>query len=136
MVALLAATALWATVNVCDTPAHPDTIGIRASMPGAPRRAHASMRFSVQYRTPNGWRAVSHADSGWRRVGTTHGAAIESGWSFQFKPQPVTLRGVVRFRWRRNGHIVRHARRTTTAGHDSRPAGDPPGYSAASCALS
>src|SRR5256885_16273999 len=100
MVALLAATALWATVNVCDTPAHPDTIGIRASMPGTPRRARASMRFSVQYRTPAGWRAVRHADSGWRRVGTTHGAAIESGSSFhvQAPARPGELRGVVRLR--------------------------------------
>jgi hypothetical protein len=138
MVALLAATALWATVNVCDTPAHPDTIGIRASMPGTPRRARAAMRFTVQYRTPGGWRAVHGADSGWRRVGTTHGAAIESGWSFQFQApaQPVELRGVVRLRWRRHGRTVRHARRTTTGGHHSKTGGDPPGYSAATCALS
>jgi hypothetical protein len=138
MVALLAATALWATVNVCDTPAHPDTIGIRASMPGTPRRARAAMRFSVQYRTPTGWSAVRGADSGWRRVGNTHGAAIESGWSFQFQAptQPVTLRGVVRLRWRRHDRTVRHARRTTTGGHRSKTGGDPPGYSAATCALS
>ena len=25
---------LWATINVCDTAAHPNTIGIRGSMPG------------------------------------------------------------------------------------------------------
>src|SRR5947207_14010398 len=25
---------LWATVNVCDTVGHPDSIGIRGSMPG------------------------------------------------------------------------------------------------------
>jgi hypothetical protein len=137
MVALLAATALWATVNVCATPAHPDTIGIRAAMPGTPRRAHAAMRFSVQYRTPGGWRAVRGADSGWRRVGTTHGAPIESGWSFQFQapPRPVTLRGLVRLRWRRHGHTVRHARRTTSDGHRAVTAGDPPGYSAATCVL-
>src|SRR3954454_23742246 len=98
MVALLAATALWATVNVCATPAHPDTIGIRASMPGTPRRARAAMRFTVQYRTAAGWRTVRRAYSGWRRVGTTHGAAIESGWSFKFQApsQPVQLRGLVR----------------------------------------
>ena len=32
---------LWATVNVCDTAAHPNEIGIRASMPGG-KRAHAA----------------------------------------------------------------------------------------------
>jgi hypothetical protein len=137
MVALIAAAALWSTVNVCNTPAHPDTIGIRASMPGRPRHARASMRFSVQYRTPAGWRAVAGADSHWRRVGTTHGAAIESGWSFTFAApqQPVTLRGLVRFRWRRHGAIVRRARRTTTDGHPTRTGADPAGYSATTCAL-
>ena len=32
-----AASNLWATVNVCDTPAHPGQVGLRASMPGKPR---------------------------------------------------------------------------------------------------
>jgi hypothetical protein len=129
--------ALWATVNICNTPAHPDTIGIRASMPGTPRGARAAMRFDVQYRTPAGWQRVSGTDSGWRPVGTARGRALQSGWSFQFAtpPQPVMLRGVVRFRWRRHGRTVRWARHTTTAAHHVRKAGDPPGYSAATCAL-
>jgi hypothetical protein len=137
MVATLAAAALWATVNVCNTPAQPDTIGIRASMPGIPRHAHAAMRFQVQYQTADGWHAVAGAKSGWRPVGTTAGAAIESGWSFTFAApvQPVTLRGLVRFRWRRHGHTIRRARQVTAAGHRSSSGADPPGYSAATCAL-
>ena len=27
---------LWATVNVCDTAAHPDMMGVRGRMPGHP----------------------------------------------------------------------------------------------------
>lgn len=132
-----ASAAPWATVNVCDSAAHPDTIGIRASMPGVPRRAKAAMRFQVQYRTGGDWRAVAGTDSGWRGVGTTAGAAIESGWSFTFAApvQRVTLRGYVRFRWRRHGHPVRHAHVLTSAGHRSSSGADPPGYSAATCAL-
>ena len=30
---------LWATVDVCNAPRHPDTIGIRGSMPGDGHRA-------------------------------------------------------------------------------------------------
>jgi hypothetical protein len=129
--------ALWATVNICNTSAHPDTIGIRASMPGTPRGARAAMRFEVQYQTPAGWQVVTGTDSGWRAVGAARGRALQYGWSFQFAipPQQVTLRGVVRFRWRRQGKTVRSARRTTTAGHHARTGGDPPGYSAATCAL-
>jgi hypothetical protein len=127
----------WATVNICDTAAHPDAIGIRASMPGLPRGARAAMRFQVQYRTAAGWRAVAGTDSGWRRVATTAGAAIESGWSYTFAApvQRVALRGSVRLRWRRHGRTVRRAHVVTSAGHRSRRGADPPGYSAATCAL-
>jgi hypothetical protein len=132
-----ASAAPWATVNICDTVARPDTIGIRGSMPGVPRGARAAMRFLVQYRTAGGWRAVAGTDSGWRGVGVTAGAAIQSGRSFTFAApvQPVTLRGYVRFRWRRHGHTVRSAHRITTAGHHSSSGADPPRYSAATCAL-
>jgi hypothetical protein len=129
----------WATVNVCDTSRQPDTVGIRASMPGTPRGARLSMRFRVQYRTGDGaWKDVAGADSGWRVVGTGKGAAVESGWSFNFaKPaKAVTLRGVVRFRWRRGDALPRQAEVATEAGHRSSAGADPADYSAATCVLS
>src|SRR3954454_24843802 len=85
----------WATVNVCDTAKRPDTIGIRASMPGLPKGARLTMRFRVQYRTDDGdWRDIGGADSGWRRVGVARGTPAESGWSFTFAHPAgtVTLR--------------------------------------------
>src|SRR4051794_39987188 len=40
----------WATVNVCDTSAHPDTIGVRGSMPGTgSAKDDLYMRIQVQY---------------------------------------------------------------------------------------
>lgn len=130
---------VWATVNVCDTAKQPDAIGIRASMPGTPRGARLSMRFRVQYRTADGgWKDVADADSGWRVVGTGKGAPVESGWSFNFaKPaKAVTLRGVVRFRWRRGDALPRQAEVATEAGHRSSAGADPEDYSAATCVLS
>ena len=129
----------WATVNVCDTAKQPDEIGIRASMPGTPKGARLSMRFRVQYRDGEGeWDDVEDADSGWRTVGVARGVAVESGWSFTFA-QPgedhVVLRGVVRFRWRRGDALPRQAEVATEAGHRSSAGADPPGYSAATCAL-
>ena len=59
----------WATVNRCDTTAHPNQIGIRASMPGLARRTRMFMRFRVQYQ--DGDRVADDravADSGWSRV--------------------------------------------------------------------
>src|SRR3954470_8595979 len=129
---------LWATVNVCDTAKHPDAIGIRGSMPGTPRGARLAMRFRVQFRTASGdWRDVQGADSGWRPLGRAHGSAVESGWSFSFAhPQgAVTLRGVVRFRWRRGDVLPREAELATEAGHRSSAGADPPAYSAATCVL-
>jgi hypothetical protein len=129
---------LWATVNVCDTAKQPDVIGIRASMPGTPKGARLTMRFRVQYRTGAGeWEDVEDADSGWRRVGRAKGEAVESGWSFEFEHprDPVVLRGVVRFRWRRGDTLPRQAEAATESGHRSSAGADPPGFSAATCTL-
>jgi hypothetical protein len=128
----------WATVNVCDTAKQPDTIGIRASMPGTPKGVRLSMRFRVQYKVDqNTWADVADADSGWRALGVAKGVPAESGWSFSFtKPaKPVTLRGVVRFRWRKGDQLPRTAEVATEAGHRSSAGADPVGYSAATCAI-
>jgi hypothetical protein len=121
---------LWATVNVCDTAAHPDEIGIRAALPA--RRA--GVRFRVQYReaASGRWRWVKAADSGWRRARR----ARESGWSFQVAGQGTRiLRGVVNYRWKRNGKVVRRAKRVTRVGHRSTAGADPPDFSAATCRI-
>jgi hypothetical protein len=128
---------LWATVNVCDTARHPNEVGIRASMPGVPRRAVRRMRFRVQWRDGDRWRYVTGADSGWRRLSRSRGFAVESGWSFEFEPpaKAITFRGVVGYRWVRKGRIVAHAKRITEAGHRSTAGADPADYSAATCSM-
>ena len=128
---------LWATVNVCDTSRHPNEVGIRASMPGVPRRAVRRMRFRVQWRDGSRWRFVTGADSGWRKLSRSRGRAIESGWSFEFEPpaKAITFRGVVGYRWVRNGRIVASAREITESGHRSTAGADPADYSAASCSM-
>jgi hypothetical protein len=128
----------WATVNVCDSAKQPETVGIRASMPGTPKGVRLSMRFRVQYKVDeNTWADVKDADSGWRVLGAAKGVPAESGWSFSFaKPaKAVTLRGVVRFRWRKGDQLPRTAEVATEAGHRSSAGSDPAGYSAATCAL-
>ena len=131
------AVGLWATVNVCDTAKHPNEVGIRASMPGFPRGTGRRMRFRVQWRDGDRWRYVLGADSGWRALKRAGGRAIESGWSFQFEPpaRPITFRGVVRFRWLRDGRVVERAVEITETGHRSTAGADPEGYSAATCSI-
>jgi hypothetical protein len=135
-----ARTNLWATVNVCDTAEHPNEVGVRASMPGSPRRTARRMRFRIQYRSGDRWRYVTGAgsDSGWRTLTRARGRPVEAGWSFEFPPPdagPITFRGVVRYRWLRHGRVVGHAVEITEAGHSSATGSDPEGYSAATCSI-
>jgi hypothetical protein len=134
---------LWATVNVCDTTAHPNEIGIRGSMPGLGRRASLSMRFQVQYlaKVDGKWHNIdANADSGFQKVGVASRRVLESGWTFKFLPPPGggshMLRGAVTFVWRINGRTVERVREITQAGHRSTTGADPPGFSAATCQIS
>ena len=132
---------LWATVNACDTKRKPDTLGVRASMPGLGRRDDVMyMRFRAQYRPAGGtWRYLSpgRGDSDWQRVGLARYKALQAGWDFTFdlaSGQRYEMRGVVRFEWRRRGRVVRHAIKRTTAGHRT-ASSDPDDYSAATCTV-
>jgi hypothetical protein len=129
---------LWATVNVCDTAAHPDEIGIRGSMPGGKPKTRLLMRFRVQYRdlSSGRWRYVRDADSGWQKAGRGR-ATRESGYSFEVAGEGTRiLRGVVAYRWMRHGHVARRARRITESGHRSTAGADPADFSAATCRIS
>jgi hypothetical protein len=133
---------LWATIDICNTAAHPHTVGVRASMPGSGiAREQMLMRVEIQYRDASGaWRDLGAAsDSGFFGVGSSSFKARQSGRSFQLTVAPggsVIVRGVVTFEWRRRGHVVRHAQKQTTAGHGAVADADPPSYSAAACELS
>ena len=137
---------LWATVNVCDTPKHPDRMGLRARMPGNKTRERMYMRFMAQYRSDGHWKRVKHARSGWELVGSARYRWKESGRTFHFaKPQPGTsylMRGYVQFEWRkkrahRHGwRVVRRSHRITSGGHGGTSDSDPRGFSAAHCRIS
>jgi len=132
---------LWATVNVCDTSEHPNTIGIRASMPGtANGRETMFMRFQAQYLSgaDDKWRNVpGEGDSGFLEVGRADPKARQKGRYIKIQPKTnrVVLRGIVTFEWRLRGKVVRRAQRRTRTGHRSRAGADPPNYSAASCTI-
>ena len=134
---------LWATVNVCDTPGNPDTIGIRGSIPGSGVRGETMfLRFQVQYfsRSEKRWHNILQgADSGWIAVGSALFRVRQAGWSFRFAApangKSDLLRGAVTFEWRKGTKVVRRARRRTTSGHASAAGADPTGYSAATCEI-
>jgi hypothetical protein len=139
-VPLLRSPELWATVDLCNTPLHPHTIGIRGSMPsdGHPRDL-MYMRFLVQDENPttHAWANLGKsADSGFVSLGSA-ASTRQAGRTFEFTPTATsyTLRGLVEFQWRRAGRAVHAASRPTTAGHTSLAGAEPKGFSAAICAL-
>ena len=135
---------LWATVNACDTAARPDTIGIRASMPGNGTRQRLYMRFQAQfYDAARGVYLNSGPATRWIHVGSARFRTTQAGYSFEFDAPPVgakyTLRGLVSFQYRarRKGKlvVVKRARRITKSGYRGVERGDPPGTSAATCVI-
>ena len=133
---------VWATVNVCDTPSAPNTIGIRASMPGSRTGAEVRwMRFVVEYHSEadDRWhRLAAGGDSGYLRVGRGRRPS-QFGRSLRIEPSaagPVLLRGRVFFQWRtEGGEVLQRASARTRKGHRSNAGADPPGYSAATCTI-
>jgi hypothetical protein len=115
---------LWATVNLCDTPAKPGAVGIRVSIPrekGAPRQ-WARIRLQWFDGSRRAWRrVVSGGDAGWARIGIGT-RLVEGGTTFTF-PAPkagsrIVLRGVVDVEWRDGTKVVDRAHLRTTAGHE------------------
>jgi hypothetical protein len=141
---------LWATVNFCDPPEPPEgiapnTIGIRASMPGSrDGREIMYMRFRLQYfkDADQMWHNVTSglSDSGWTPVGRARYKARQGGRYF-FSVMPpagkasVLLRGKVNFEWRLRGEVTRRASKITTKGHRSSAGAFPEGYSEATCTV-
>jgi hypothetical protein len=135
---------LWATVNVCDTEAKPDAIGIRGSMPGnGDRTQRMFMRFQVQYhgRDDRRWHNTGpNGDSGFIDVGSGRYHARQAGRTFTVTAPPAAvqgfrLRGMVTFEWRRDGEVVRRERRRTTGSHPDTRGADPVGFTAGSCVI-
>jgi hypothetical protein len=134
---------LWATINVCDTVDHADTIGVRASMPGTGSHGQRMyMRIRVEYfdRGAQNWKPVgSEGDSKRFYVGASTHRVRQSGMSFSFQPPAdgsvLLLRGEVRFEWRRGRRVIYHSEKFTTEGHTTVGQADPPGFSAATCEI-
>ena len=137
---LLGSGELWATIDVCNPPDQPNTLGVRGSMPGdGHARDRMYMLFRVQYQEGSRWiDLASDAHAPWVPVGGG-GSSRQDGSSFQITPvtgRPAfALRGVVQFQWRHAGRVLLSVSRATTAGHKSLAGADPATFSAATCSI-
>jgi hypothetical protein len=114
---------LWATVNLCDTPARPGAVGIRVSVPREKGAPEQWARIHLQWFDGSklAWRALrSGGDAGWRRIGIGT-RLVQGGTTFSFaEPAAGTrmvLRGVVEVQWRDGKEVVDRAHLLTTEGH-------------------
>ena len=145
----------WATVNICDTAKAPDSMGVRASMPGNGSGQRMWVRFTAEYwsRSRQAWTAVSGTGvSPWVYAGTAQFARRQAGWTFAFSRPPkgvtFTMRAQVEFEWRARAipaagrgfkrgraKVVRSLIMTTATGIRGVEGGDPAGTSKAACLI-
>jgi hypothetical protein len=141
---------LWATVNICDTAAHPDQMGVRASMPGNGTRQRMYMRFHAQFYNANKKRwfnVKGNGSSTWIHLGNARPSARQGGYTFSFAPPTsggaFVLRGVVDFQWRVKRHnksgrkriVVLRTLHANTKGEHPSDGADPLGYSSGTCEI-
>ena len=134
---------LWATVNVCDTKASPNQMGVRARMPGSGKRERMYMRFTAQFQSgraaTGGWKTVAGKGvSNWLYAGSALFKTQEIGYTFSFDAPKAgssyLMRGLVQFQWRKGRKITFRSHLYTAGGHRS-PGADPEGFSAATCRI-
>jgi uncharacterized membrane protein len=118
---------LWATVNICDTGTSPDSMGIRAGMPGNASGQRMFMRFRAEYwsRSQQDWAPVAGSGvSPWVYVGPARHERRQAGWTFEFAAPPAgvtfTMRALVEFQWRRADQSVALKRRSGKRRHAGR----------------
>jgi hypothetical protein len=145
---------LWATVNICDTKASPNALGVRASVPGngSGRRVYA--RFTAQWWSgaKQAWLTVGgRGRTGWVYIGSQDWDPSQGGWTFHFSQPPAgtayVVRGIVELSWpeqaqasrrkRKRAHWSQVERRVllTESGKTGVERADPVGASKAMCLI-
>jgi hypothetical protein len=112
----------WATINTCDPPQRPASVGVRVAIPN--RRDLAQwVRIRMQFfdTRSRAWKVVrSGGDAGFTKL-SDGGGRVLGGTTFMFT-QPraggrLKLRGLVDVEWRRGRRARSRARLITEGGH-------------------
>jgi hypothetical protein len=114
----------WATVNACDPPTAPGSVGVRVAVPNRGDAAQW-MRVRIQFfdGTRASWRVVrSGGDGGFTKL-SDGGGRVFGGTTFTFTPpaagHQLKLRGLVDVEWRRGRRVISRTQITTHGGHAS-----------------
>jgi hypothetical protein len=108
----------WATVNICDTEASPNALGVRTSVPGNGSNERIFARYTAQWWSSlaQEWKTVSGSGvTDWVGLGNADMTARQAGWTFRFVQPPegttYVMRGVVELQWRDEVQVGRRLRR-------------------------
>lgn len=127
---------LWATVNICDTRADPNVLGVRGQMPSLGFASWMSMQIHLTYYNRAKKTFVSApATTKTIRLGRSAHGLQQGGATYTFKGPTPVLRASVSFIWRRSGRTLGTTQMVTTDGHPGADFGSPPRFSAASCRI-
>jgi hypothetical protein len=115
---------LWSTINVCDPPGKPGSVGVRVSIPAHGTRKHRQQqwaRIRVQWFDGSKWQSLGPTgDTGYKHLGHGRGT-FQGGTTFTFKPpaagQRLVLRGIVNVQWRTRRKVRGRATLPTESGH-------------------
>jgi hypothetical protein len=115
---------LWATINMCDPPTKPGSVGVRISIPAHGTRKHRQQqwaRIRIQWYDGSAWQPLgSMGDTGYKHLGHGRGT-FQGGTTFTFDPpaagQELILRGVVNVQWRTGKKVRGRATLPTESGH-------------------
>jgi hypothetical protein len=130
---------LWATVNICDTAAHSNVLGIRGQVPALGFATSMSMLVQVDYYVAADGRF--EPDTSVPPVRVPLGKKPEAtglwqgGLTFTFTP-PAVLSGTVTFQWKLGKKVIGHVTKLTAHGIKGVADSDPPGFSTATCTIS
>jgi hypothetical protein len=112
----------WATINACDPPSAPGSVGVRVSIPNR-RDAAQWVRIRIQFfdGTRGAWRVVrAGGDAGFMKL-SDGGGRVFGGTTFTFTPpaagRQIKLRGLVDVEWRRGRRVLDDVRLTTHGNH-------------------
>lgn len=114
----------WATINACDPPQAPGSVGVRVAIPNRSDAAQW-VRIRIQFfdGTRGAWRVVRRGgDGGFVRL-SAGGGRVFGGTTFTFSPpaagNQLKLRGLVDVQWRRGRRVVSSTQIVTHANHRS-----------------
>jgi hypothetical protein len=129
---------LWATVNICDSRAYRNDLGVRGQMPSLGFSARLYMVVQVNYWSQAKHRFVpiqSNLATTQLSLGSSDTGLQQDGAIFPFSPHTGRLNATVTFMWTRGGKVIGQTVRRTTAGHTDADHGSPAHYSAAQCRI-